>query len=118
MILSFHPCYVADENIICAGRQPDESDRTAMARADAVILSQGCYQSLYQMARENCAHVFPDYDARFQYPGKTGQARLFQDLSLAHPRTWMFADTRQFARRGQPGRFCRCAQIRLPWQNH
>jgi ribosomal protein S6--L-glutamate ligase len=48
--------------------------------ADAVILPQGCRESLYRMARQNCPHVFPDYDARFQYPGKTGQARLFQAL--------------------------------------
>jgi ribosomal protein S6--L-glutamate ligase len=50
------------------------------------------------MARQNCPHVFPDYDARFQYPGKTGQARLFQTLGAPHPRTWVFDDTTHFRR--------------------
>ncbi|MBR9987416.1 MAG: glutathione synthase [Desulfosarcina sp.] len=98
MILSFHPCYEADSNILCAGRDPDEKDLAAIRAADAVILPQGCRESLYRMARQNCPHVFPDYDARFQYPGKTGQARLFQALGAPHPRTWRFDDTKQFQR--------------------
>ncbi|MGD9309649.1 MAG: hypothetical protein PVG51_10950 [Desulfosarcina sp.] len=94
MILSFHPCYEADTNIICAGRQPDEHDLAAIRAAEAVILPQGCKEPLYRMARQHCTHVFPNYDARFQYPGKTGQTRLFQTLQAAHPRTWVFEDTR------------------------
>jgi ribosomal protein S6--L-glutamate ligase len=100
MILSFHPCYEADVNIICAGRQPDQDDRSAMRAADAVILPQGCRQALYQMARANCAHVFPNYDARFAYPGKTGQTRLFQAAGMPHPQTWIFDDTMHFQRSG------------------
>ena len=72
MILSFHPCYEADSNILCAGRDPDEKDLAAIRAADAVILPQGCREALYLLARQNCSYVFPDYDARFQYPGKTG----------------------------------------------
>ena len=100
MILSFHPCFEADSNTLCAGRDPDEKDLAAIAAADAVILPQGCRESLYRMARQNCTHVFPDYDARFQYPGKTGQARLFQALGAPHPRTWVFDDTKHFQRCG------------------
>ena len=100
MILSFHPCYVADVNRLCAGRDPDEADLAAIRSADAVVLPQGCRQSLYRMARQNNSHVFPNYDARFDYPGKTGQARLFQKLSVARPRTWIFENTEQFRRRG------------------
>jgi ribosomal protein S6--L-glutamate ligase len=96
MILSYHPCYEADTNIICAGRQPDEQDLLAIRAADAVVLPQGCRETLYQMARQNCSHVFPNYDARFQYPGKTGQARLFYSLDMPHPRTWIFEDTKHF----------------------
>ena len=73
MILSFHPCFEADINIICAGREPDHNDSAAMRSAAAVILPQGCREALYRMAKQNCAHVFPNYDARFEYPGKTGQ---------------------------------------------
>ena len=60
MIVSFHPLFEADRNIICAGRE----DPAAIRAADAVILSQGCYRALYEMAWENCPHVFPNYDAR------------------------------------------------------
>jgi len=98
LILSFHPCYEADANRLCAGRQPDEADRTAMRGAAAVILPQGCREALYRMARENCSHVFPNYDARFQYPGKVGQARLFERLGVACPRTWVFNDSEHFTR--------------------
>lgn len=90
MILSFHPLIVQDENRLCAGRQPNAEDLSAIKAADAVVLPQGCYRSLYQMARHHCRHVFPDYDARFDYPGKTGQARLFQKAGVAHPETEIF----------------------------
>jgi ribosomal protein S6--L-glutamate ligase len=98
MILSYHPCYEADTNMLCAGREPDQKDLSAIRCAAAVILPQGCRKALYLMARRNCAHVFPDYDARFTYPGKTGQAKLFQALNAPHPHTWVFNDTRHFQR--------------------
>ena len=98
MILSFHPCYEADINRLCAGRQPDAGDRKAIREAAAVVLPQGCREALYRMARENCSHVFPNYDARFQYPGKTGQARLFERLGVTRPRTWVFTDCEDFSR--------------------
>lgn len=97
-ILSFHPCFEADDNIICAGREPDRTDLDAIRAAEAVILPQGCREPLYRMAVNNCAHVFPNYDARFQYPGKTGQAALFQMLDVPHPRTWAFKDTADYHR--------------------
>jgi ribosomal protein S6--L-glutamate ligase len=102
MILSFHPCYEADTTILCAGREPDEKDLSAIRSADAVVLPQGCREGLYFMARNNCAHVFPDYDVRFQYPGKTGQAKLFQALNAPHPHTRVFDDTEHFRRDGAP----------------
>jgi ribosomal protein S6--L-glutamate ligase len=85
MILSFHPCFAADKNMICAGRKPGAAEFEAIKRADAVILPQGCREDLYYLARENCKNVFPDYDARFKYPGKTGQILLFQKTKTAHP---------------------------------
>ena len=91
MILSFHPCFSGDKNILCAGRLPDAEDLSAIKAADAVILPQGCRQQLYEMAREHCDHVFPNYDARFRYPGKTGQIRLFRKLGLPHPNTRLYS---------------------------
>jgi len=87
MILSFHPCFEADKNRLCAGREPGTDDLEAMRAADAVILPQGCYESLYTMARSNCKHVFPNFDAKFKHKGKIGQIKLFQKLNAAHPKT-------------------------------
>ncbi|PIP38588.1 MAG: glutathione synthase [Desulfobacterales bacterium CG23_combo_of_CG06-09_8_20_14_all_51_8] len=91
MILSFHPIITADENRLCAGRDPGPAEGEAMARADAVILPQACRKTLYDMATALCPHVFPDYTARFKYPGKIGQAALFADNDLSFPRTRTFA---------------------------
>lgn len=90
MIVSFHPCFVADRNLNCAGREPGAEDLDAIKKAAAVILPQGCSKTLYQMARHNCRHVFPDYDARFAYPDKTGQVGLFRLKKVAFPRTETF----------------------------
>jgi len=90
MILSFHPLYAADLNLLCAGRDPGPSELTAIRQAKAVILPQGCRESLYRMAKDNCGHVFPDYDARFSYPEKIGQAKLFQEKQVPHPPTLVY----------------------------
>jgi ribosomal protein S6--L-glutamate ligase len=110
MIVSFHPLFEADQNIICAGRDPNASDLAAIKAADAVILSQGCRQTLYEMARNHCEHVFPDYDARFRYPGKIGQIQLFRDTDMPHPETKCFDAVATF-RRDYGGRL-----ERLPFQ--
>ena len=90
MILSFHPCFSGDRQIFCAGREADEKDLAAIRSADAVILPQGCRPSLHAMARENCPHVFPNYDARFAYPRKSGQVSLFRRIGVSHPRTEIY----------------------------
>lgn len=87
MILSYHPFFEADKNVICAGREPDAEDLAAIRAADAVVLPQGCYRSLYTMARQNSANVFPNFDTRFNYAGKIGQARLFEETNASHPET-------------------------------
>ena len=93
MILSYHPCFVGDENRLCAGRCPDRSDLAIIRVATAVILPQGCPRALYQMARQNCSRVFPNYEARFNFPGKTGQIRLFKQTGLPHPFSVVFDHT-------------------------
>ncbi len=96
MILSFHPVFVGDQNILCAGRDPGEEERTAIWQAQAVILPQGCRESLYSMASQGPAPVFPDYQARFRYPGKLGQASLFKKASIPHPETLIFPTLKTF----------------------
>ena len=96
MLLSYHPCYVGDENRLCAGRDPDESDRKAINAADGVVLPQGCRKALFEMAAAHCANVFPDYHARFTYPGKTGQSRLFKKIGVNYPHTQDFSGLAEF----------------------
>lgn len=90
MIVSFHPCFGADKYIICAGRKPDADDLAAIKAADAVLLSQGCNEELYRMAGKNCSNIFPDYEAKFKYPGKIGQIRLFRETNVLHPKSVTF----------------------------
>ncbi|QTA82687.1 RimK-like ATP-grasp domain-containing protein [Desulfonema limicola] len=87
MIVSFHPCFSGDKNILCAGREPDIDDMSVIRSASAVILPQGCKQSLYNMAKNNCPLVFPNYDAKFEYPDKIGQIMLFRKTGMPHPKT-------------------------------
>jgi ribosomal protein S6--L-glutamate ligase len=103
MILSFHPCFVADTNIIVAGRDPGKAELAAIKSAEAVILPQGCRETLWTLAVENCARVFPDYRARFEYPGKTGQADLFKKLNAPFPQTRVYRDLADFYRHHPPG---------------
>ncbi len=98
MILSYHPCYSGDQNRLCAGRTPDDTDAAAIKTADAVILPQGCTSALFEMAVENCAHVFPDYTRRFRYPGKIGQVQLFRKYAAPHPETLAFPSVDDFYR--------------------
>jgi ribosomal protein S6--L-glutamate ligase len=99
MIVSYHPLFEADRNILCAGRQPDAQDLAAIQAAKAIILGQGCYQSLYEMARANCPNVFPNYDAKFKYPGKIGQIKLFRELNTKHPSTEIYSNIASFQKR-------------------
>jgi ribosomal protein S6--L-glutamate ligase len=105
MIVSFHPTFEADKNIICAGRKPNAEDLEAIRAARAVILGQGCYRSLYEMARANCPNVFPNYDAKFKYPGKIGQIKLFRKIKAPHPSTAIYSDLAAFQKkyRHKPG---------------
>ena len=99
MILSYHPCFEADKNLLCAGREPDADDLAAIKAAHAVILPQGCWQSLYQMAHNNCRHVFPNFDSKFKYAGKIGQIRLFQEKNVPHPKTETHLNVEAFSGR-------------------
>ena len=107
MIVSYHPLFIADKNILCAGRKPDADDLALIKSAKAVILGQGCYQKLYEMARANCANVFPNYDTKFKYPGKIGQIKLFRKINAKHPTTGIYSNLASFHKRyrQKPERF-------------
>ncbi|MCB2166315.1 MAG: glutathione synthase [Deltaproteobacteria bacterium] len=103
MIVSFHPIYEGDHHRLCAGRDPDAEDLAAIKRAAAVILPQGCRASLYRAATRYCKRVFPNYAARFAYPGKQGQSRLFQQAKVPHPQSFCYPDTATFFRQHPTG---------------
>mgnify|MGYP001112133586 CR=1 FL=1 len=94
MILSFHPCFDADIQMILGDQVlgPDHAEK--IEGADAIILPQACTQNLYEACAHSEASVFPNYAARIQYPGKMGQHRLFEAFRLRCPRThtWSSAD--------------------------
>lgn len=113
MIVSFHPIIEGDLNLLCAGRPPGQEDLAAIRNARAVILPQGCSEALYRMARRHCAQVFPNLDARFDYPGKLNQIGLFRRLGLAHPDTRLFTTVAQYHR--SPPRLDLPVVLKLDW---
>jgi len=96
MILSFHPCFDADIQIILGDRPLDKEIQESIRKADAILLPQACTQRLYQTCALSAARLFPNYDARIRYPGKIGQARLFRALNFPHPRTVSWKSVEQF----------------------
>ncbi|MBW2647857.1 MAG: glutathione synthase [Deltaproteobacteria bacterium] len=104
MILSFHPCIEGDVNILCAGRPPGDEDVEAAKKARAIILPQGVTEQLYRLCRIHCPHVFPNYDARFDYPGKLGQSRLFQENKVSFPPTVAFSDINAYQETFEKGK--------------
>jgi ribosomal protein S6--L-glutamate ligase len=96
MVLSFHPNIVAHQNILCAGRLPGKAEEKAIILADAILLPQGCSETLYRLCRKHCPHVFPNYDCRFDFPGKVGQTILFQKTETAVPETCVFPSVDAF----------------------
>jgi ribosomal protein S6--L-glutamate ligase len=65
-------------------------------RADAIILPQGVRQDLYDLCRKYTNRVFPNYDLRFQYPGKIGDILLFRSLAAPHPETFLFQNVTEY----------------------
>ncbi len=89
-VLSYNPVIEGDINLLCADREPDSEDLYWIKQAKAVILPQGCKQSLFEIVIQNCPKVFPDYRCRFMYPGKTGQIRMFRLYGFPHPESLLF----------------------------
>ena len=96
MILSFHPCFDADHQVILGDRRVGPEDRALIRRAKAVILPQGRPDALYEACVASDAVVFPDYRLRFDYPGKIGQSRLFESMGCPCPKTYRWASLERF----------------------
>lgn len=96
MILSFHPCFTADNQVIFGSRKMNKEDVALINSADVVILPQTCSYDLHEACRQSSAMVFPDYGLRFQYPGKTGQSRFFREYEIPYPKTEIFQNLEAF----------------------
>ena len=102
MILSFHPCFVADEQIVLGVRSLGADDHELIRRAEAIILPQARSQELYEVCSRYNARLFPNYEMRLKYPGKVGQNRLFEALGFPHPETSYWPAVKEF-RKAYPG---------------
>jgi ribosomal protein S6--L-glutamate ligase len=96
MIASLHPCIEKDLNILCAGRDLTDREKKRLAKASAVILPQGVTAEVYRECRRLVPRVFPNYDLRFGWEGKVGDALLFDFFEVPHPRTLAFRDPEDF----------------------
>jgi ribosomal protein S6--L-glutamate ligase len=106
MILSFHPCFDTDVQVILGDRGLDAAEHKLIRDAEAIILPQGCPENLYGACSDSNAHVFPNYKIRFNYPGKMGQSLLFRDFGLPHPKTLRWPVVKKFKKSyPEPGMF-------------
>ena len=96
MILSFHPCFTADKQIILGDRKLGQDDLRLINRASAIILPQACKPDLFIACKTFSAHLFPDYNARFAFPGKIGQDLLFEKEGFPHPETRIWSSVSAF----------------------
>ncbi len=99
MILSFHPCFDADLQIILGSRPLDSGDLKLIRKAEAIILPQALSADFYRACSESDALLFPNYEMRFRYPGKIGQSRMFRDFGLPHPETFCWSTLEDFKNR-------------------
>ncbi|MFZ7112124.1 MAG: ATP-grasp domain-containing protein [Desulfatiglandales bacterium] len=102
MILSFHPCFVTDRQIILGDRALGEDDRRLIRDADAILLPQACSSELFDACRQSRAALFPNYTSRFEFPGKIGQSELFKRFEWPHPNTTVWGTVDHF-RKACPG---------------
>jgi ribosomal protein S6--L-glutamate ligase len=96
MILSFHPCFDTEVQIILGDRSLESNDHEFIRKADAIILPQGCPKNLYEACSGSDALIFPNYEMRFKYPGKMGQNLLFKNFNCPHPETLCWKSVREF----------------------
>jgi len=96
MILSFHPVFDADQQIIFGSRSLNDEDMGFIRKATAIFLPQTCKYTLYKACQGYSAHIFPNYETRFKYSGKMGQSLLFKERELPSPMTLEWTTVTQF----------------------
>ncbi|OAG27835.1 ATP-grasp domain-containing protein [Thermodesulfatator autotrophicus] len=88
-IISLHPLVKADFNFWAFSAINDEL-LSCFSRARIVIWPQVFPSQFYFYACQMGLHSFPNYEARFKFPGKSGQMLLFKSLGLPYPETIFF----------------------------
>ena len=88
-IISFHPEIEGDRFIWDRSVWEPELPEL-LRRSRAVILPQTVGRELYFLCRHCAPAVFPNYDCRFRWEGKTGDTLLFWQHHVPHPRTQIF----------------------------
>jgi ribosomal protein S6--L-glutamate ligase len=96
MILSFHPVFDADQQIILGSRSLNEEDMGFIRKAKVILLPQTCNYTLYKACQGSSAYIFPNYEIRFKYSGKMGQSLLFKEMELPSPMTHEWTAVPQF----------------------
>ena len=96
MILSFHPCFDTDVQVILGDRRLDAPDLQLIRDAEAILLPQGCSEALFQACSRSDVPIFPNYEMRFKYPGKMGQSLLFKEFGFSHPMTMRWPSVEKF----------------------
>ncbi|MEJ2428115.1 MAG: glutathione synthase [Deltaproteobacteria bacterium] len=62
------------------------------------------HPDLYDLCRKYADRVFPNYDLRFQRPGKIGDILLFRTLAIPHPKTFLFQEVAEYYSRFSTGK--------------
>jgi ribosomal protein S6--L-glutamate ligase len=88
-VLSMHPVIGADTFYWDRGVW-DKNLFRAIEKAHAIILPQTVEKELYCLCTKICPNVFPNYDLRFQWEGKTGDTLAFWAYGVRHPHTLVF----------------------------
>ncbi|MFH0809108.1 MAG: hypothetical protein V2A77_01350 [Pseudomonadota bacterium] len=97
MIVSFHPRLAADANFRLPGSQVlSAATRQSLGQAQAVLLPVSVTAPLYRACLGLCPTVFPNYQWRFGWEGKSGASVLFEHLGLPHPRTLRYHSVAEF----------------------
>ncbi len=68
----------------------DDSLIKTLKKAKAIILPQSVTREFYYFCKSICPNCFPNYDIRFRWEGKVGDALLFKSFNIAHPKTFIF----------------------------
>ena len=89
MIVSFNPIYTGDR-FIWLNHWIDPGIQELLKEARAVVLPQTIARTTYYFVRSQCPCVYPNYDARFMWEGKVGDAFLAWKLGIPHPPTTVF----------------------------